>query len=381
MSRLLRLLTIGHSYVVALNRRLPHEMARQGADRWQVTVAAPRFVQADLRPIYLENFPKEAAELVPIEAYLTFRPHLLLYGRRLKSLMAQRWDLIHCWEEPYVLSAWQCAWWAQRQPLVYYTFQNIAKNYPPPFQQIERFVMRRANAWLGAGHTVVATLQARKGYRERPHRVITLGVDAETFRPDRLAGRAIRQKLGWEADGPPVIGYLGRFVPEKGLGLLQRVLEKLRSPWRALFVGGGPLKMDLQQWAQSYGAERVQIVDSVVHEEVPNYLNAMDILAGPSQTTPKWREQLGRMLIEAMACGVPVIGSDSGEIPYVIGDAGCVVPEKDVAAWSATLEYLLNSPERRRQLGQAGRQRIEAQFAWSVIARQHLDFFNQLLDT
>ena len=55
----------------------------------------------------------------------------------------------------------------------------------------------------------------------------------------------------------------------------------------------------------------------------------MDLLCAPSRTTPRWREQFGRMLIEAMACGVPVIASPSGEIPYVVGDAGVLVPEGD----------------------------------------------------
>src|SRR5262249_19558919 len=111
------------------------------------------------------------------------------------------------------------------------------------------------------------------------------------------------------------------------------------------------------------------------------HLCAMDVLAAPSQTIPRWREQLGRMLIEAMARGVPVAGSDSGEIPYVIADAGLVLPEADPAAWAAGLAALLESPGRRAELAERGLDRAHALFAWPVIARGHLEFFNELLVT
>ena len=107
----------------------------------------------------------------------------------------------------------------------------------------------------------------------------------------------------------------------------------------------------------------------------------MDVLCAPSQTTPRWREQFGRMLIEAFACGVPVIGSDSGEIPFVIGDAGHIVGESDEPGWRRTLSELLESPARRRELAGRGLDRVQQHYAWPVIARQHLDFFEQILDT
>jgi glycosyltransferase involved in cell wall biosynthesis len=375
-----RLLTIGHSYVVALNRRLPHELMRQGNGLWDVTVAAPRFVYGDLRPIHLEDFPNESCRVQPLSAYFTRRPHLLLYHHRVREVLAQKWDIVHCWEEPFVLSSLQVSLWRRSGKLVYYTFQNINKIYPPPFSWIERYSVNRCQGWIAAGYSVDRTLGMRAGYGERPHCVIPLGVDTAVFCPDREAGLSVRRQLGWKEGGPPVVGYLGRFVAEKGILLLLRVLDRLRVAWRALFVGGGPLEGCLRRWAERQGPERVQVVTGVAHQAVPRYLNAMDVLAAPSQTTPRWKEQLGRMLIEAMACGVPVAGSDSGEIPHVVSQAGCIVAEKDEAAWIATLERLLSCPEVRRELAQAGRERAESVFAWPHIARRHLDFFLQLLD-
>jgi glycosyltransferase involved in cell wall biosynthesis len=85
------------------------------------------------------------------------------------------------------------------------------------------------------------------------------------------------------------------------------------------------------------------------------------------------------MLIEGMACGVPVIGSDSGEIPYVIGKDGIVLPEAHAAAWTVGIAELLESPARRAELGAWGRAKAEASYAWPIVARMHLDFFEKLL--
>jgi glycosyltransferase involved in cell wall biosynthesis len=121
------------------------------------------------------------------------------------------------------------------------------------------------------------------------------------------------------------------------------------------------------------------VVTGVPHAGVPAYLNAMDLLAAPSQTIPTWREQFGRMLVEGMACGLPVVGSDSGEIPYVIADAGLVVPEADESAWVAALSALLEGPARRAELAARGLEKAREVFAWPVIARRHLVFFDELL--
>jgi glycosyltransferase involved in cell wall biosynthesis len=372
-----RLLTIGHSYVVALNRRLPDEIARQASGRWNVTVAAPAQYQADLRRITLEAVPGDVADLRPIPAHLTRFPHVMFYGG-LRRLLAEPWDLIHCWEEPYVAACAEIAALARPGvPLVFATFQNLAKRYPPPFSWFERRVLQRAGGWIAFGRTVHDTQLARRGYPDIPSRLIPPGVDTRNFRPDAGQRARIRSDRGWK-DDVPVVGYLGRFVPEKGLSVLTAALRKVSGPWRALFVGGGPDQSMLRALSVSYPG-RVSIATDITHDQVPHYLNAMDVLCAPSQTTPGWREQFGRMLIEAMACGVPVVASRSGEIPHVIADAGILLPEDDVAAWSATLGRVLADPDERRDLADRGLRRARTEFAWSVVARRHVEFFDQLV--
>jgi phosphatidylinositol alpha-1,6-mannosyltransferase len=378
VSRPLRLLTLGHSYVVGTNRALARAMADAGAGEWEVASAAPASFPGDLGPIRLQPLPGERVEALPVRG--PGRIHTMTYGRALRALLRRGWDVVHCWEEPFVLAGAQVAGWTPPEAkLVFATFQNLPKRYPPPFRWTERFAMGRAAGWIAFGETVEAALRGRPGYAARPHRVIAPGVDAMRFRPDREAGARVRAALGWADAGPPVAGFLGRFVPEKGLDTLMRALDGAVEPWRALFVGGGPMEGALRAWAAGHG-DRVRIVTGVGHEEVPRHLAAMDLLCAPSRTTPRWREQLGRMLTEAMACGVPVVGSDSGEIPHVVADAGLIAPEDDVAAWSRAVDALLADPIRRGELAARGLARVEAEFALPVVARRHLDFFRALVE-
>ncbi len=214
------------------------------------------------------------------------------------------------------------------------------------------------------------------GYGRRPHRLIGYGVDVEAFRPDKSRRQRALQRLRWD-DSIPVIAFLGRLVPEKGLALLTDALDQLHSSWRALFIGSGPLRENLEEWAKKYPG-RVSFV-SPAHDEVPEYLNAADILCTPSQTIPNWSEQFGRMIIEGFASRLAVVGSDSGEIPHVVGDAGIVVGEKDLSGWVRTLDRLIEDETLRADLSQRGRVRAVDHFAWPVIARRHIDFFEQIL--
>ena len=372
-----KLLTIGHSYVVTGNRRLAHEMGVQGRGRWDVSVIAPRHFRGDLGPLDARPAAGEALELRTIPVRLNRSIHLMRYSG-LRAAMSGTWDLVHAWEEPYIAAGAQiAASVAASSKLVFSTFQNIAKDYPWPLSAFERRSMRRADAWIAFGELVKTTLAGRTEYSCKPSRVIPPGVDLEVFTADRGMAAQTRRTLGWP-EAASVVGFLGRFEPQKGLELLCTALERVTLPWRALFVGGGSLEPYLRAFEARHSSQ-VRIVSGVAHADVPRWLNAMSVLCAPSQTTPVWREQFGRMLVEAMACGVPVIGSDSGEIPYVVGDAGLVLPEADETAWTRALERLLGDAALRREYAERGFARAAERFAWPVVARAHLDWFDEVL--
>jgi glycosyltransferase involved in cell wall biosynthesis len=373
-----RLLTIGHSYCVALNRCLANEFARLAADSWEVTVIAPQKFPGDLgQSILTERQADEICELEGMPAHFVNQVHVFLYSWRLRELLREPWDLVHCWEEPYILAGAQVAFWTPKQtPLVYWIYQNIPKKYPPPFAQIERLAVESCSGWIAAGRTVAEAGLVR-GYGIRPYRQIGPGVDLSLFSPDRAKRDSVLTRLGWQSLGAPVVGYLGRFVPEKGLSLMMEALDQVKTPWRALFVGAGPMEGALENWAARFG-DRVKIMKGMAHSQVPALLNAMDILCVPSQTTRQWREQFGRVIVEGFASGVPVVGSDSGEIPEVIGDAGRIVGQRDVNGWVDAIGELVDNSALRADLLARGLDRARNTYAWPVIARRHLDFFEEL---
>jgi glycosyltransferase involved in cell wall biosynthesis len=373
-----RLLTIGHSYIVEQNRHLGHELARQGGGRWDVTIAAPASIRGEPHANELHVRADEPCRVRPLKLRFSSQPHVRMYTGGIRALMREHWDVIHIWQEPYVLAAGQIASAAPRgAKIVPATFQNIRKRYPAPLRIVEGRVMSRADGWIAFGETAHEAQRARGMYAIRPARVIPLGVDLPGNQPQSDRGAVMRRRLGLRTDAP-VVGFVGRLTAEKGLQVLTRALADLRQPWQALFVGRGHLERDLRAFAAAHGG-RVQIVTDAAHEEVAGYLHAMDLLCAPSQTVPHWREQFGRMLIEAMACSVPVAASRSGEIPHVVGDAGVILSEDDVGEWRDSIAALLDDPGRREVLAVRGRARVSERFTWPVVARQHLDFFEALL--
>jgi glycosyltransferase involved in cell wall biosynthesis len=374
-----RLLSIAHSYVVGMNRSILEAMARAGGGRWQVVGVTPSSYHADYRWMRADPAdPNSSYDLESVPIWFSKSPHLFVYGGRVRELVRAGFDVIHVWEEPYVLAAAQiAAWTPSSSALVFSSFQNIAKEYPPPFRQLQSFAVHRSSGVIAWGETVLEALATREPFKDRPMQVITPGVDLERFAPRPEIRASAREELGWH-DPLPVVGYLGRFVEEKGLDLLLRALERVRHPWRALFLGGGALEPRLQAWAHEYPG-RVRILTTVRHEDVPRYLNAMDVLVAPSQTRPNWREQFGRMIVEAFATGVAVIGSTSGEIPKTIGDAGIVVDENDLEGWAGAIETLVADEKVRTRYARKGVERARERFALETIAMKHLQFFESLV--
>ena len=381
MSRPLNILTIGHSHIVDTNRAMWRTLAE--SPEFTITVAAPKFFQGDLRPLTIDPEPPGSRlALAPLDAQWTGWIHGFRYNNaQLRRLMREgNFDVVHAWEEPYIYAGYQIARSLEGLPsrFAFRTAQNLLKRYPPPFNYFERVTVNRAQAWIAGGDLVFETMLQR-GYPMERGRIMSLAVDLQAFHPILdIEKQAIVQELGLK---PPVLGFVGRLSREKGLNVLMKAIELLprETPWSVLLLGSGPYKRKIQAWTKSRGLEGRVRVQLVPHHDVPRYLAAMDILLAPSQTTWHWREQFGRMIVEAFACGVPVIGSDSGEIPFVIDDAGLVVSENDPQAWASAILELLASPKERAVLSQRGLERVH-KYSNVTVAAQFAEFYQWLAE-
>ena len=179
------------------------------------------------------------------------------------------------------------------------------------------------------------------------------------------------------------IGFVGRLLPEKGLLILVDALNKIKSDdWRLLVVGDGDDRANAEKRLAEYGlTERVKFVGAVSYDDTPAYFRQMDVLIVPTRTTGKIREQFGRVIVEAMAAGVPVVGSTCGAIPEVIGDAGLIFEENNSVKLAAALRKILIDKDLRERFARAGRLRVEQNYTWERVAEKIFALYCHVLKT
>ena len=200
------------------------------------------------------------------------------------------------------------------------------------------------------------------------------GVPLDDFRPVR--NEALRATLGYNND-EFVLGFVGKIDLQKGLWTLLLALRSLPKSVKCLIIGEGPWREGLARKTGDFHLEdRVQCVGNIGGEEVPAYMNAMDALVLPSETGMRVVEQFGRVLPEAMACEVPVIGSDSGAIAEVIGNAGLVFAERDYVDLAKCINRLLGDPALRARLGKMGRGRATRLFSCEAYVARMLKLYD-----
>jgi glycosyltransferase involved in cell wall biosynthesis len=362
----LRVLMISKALVVgAYQRKLEEIAAYPDID---LTVVVPRtWAGQRYEPAFVHGY---RTLVEPIRFDGNFH---LFYLPTLGRIIGQtRPDIVHIDEEPYNLATVLAAYQARRHGArtVFFTWQNLLRRYPPPFRWFERYVFSHSDHAVAGNAEAIDVLRA-KGYGGPTSVIPQFGVDPEAFAPQPVTDSA--------SHGPFTIGYVGRLTPEKGLDVLLDAVARLDGDWRLRFVGNGPMREALMGRAASLGiGAHVQFSPAVPSTQVPDQLRRLDVLVLPSLTRPNWKEQFGRVLQEAMACGVPVVGSDSGEIPHVVGDGGSIVPEGDASALAAALQRLAADPELRRELGQRGRARVLERFTQASVARRTVEVYRQM---
>ncbi len=362
----MKVLMVSKALVVGAYQRKLEEIAAQ--PEVQLTCVVPPSWRLEGRDQPLERAYLRGYRLrvEPIRFNGSF--HLFYFPTLGRVLREERPDLLHVDEEPYNLATFLAFLSARRGGAapIFFTWQNLLHRYPPPFVWMERWVLRTARYAL-LGNQEAGRVLAAKGYRGPSRVVPQFGVDPRVFTPGPARARA------------RVIGYVGRLVEEKGVGDLLEAVAGLSGDWELRLVGSGPLAAAIPARATALGiGPRVTLAGAIPSTQMPEALRALDLLVLPSRTRPNWKEQFGRALVEAMACGVPVVGSSSGEIPHVIGDAGLVVPEGDVQALRQALGRLLEDADLRRALAAAGRQRVLAHFTQQRIAQQTVEVYREV---
>jgi glycosyltransferase involved in cell wall biosynthesis len=375
----LRVLMISKACIVGAYQKKLEEIAR--FPNVELTVVVPPYWRDERGVTRLEREHTQGYELVVERMALNGYFHLHFYPSLAKHFRGIKPHIVHIDEEPYNVATWQAMRLAKMQgaKAVFFTWQNIHRRYPPPFSIIESYNLRNADYAIAGNSEAVRVLKA-KGYRG-PARVIPqFGVDPDAFKVQKSQIANRKPVLSYVEGSQIAIGYVGRLVEEKGVHILLRAVADLSGEWRLRILGSGPQRTHLERLAEELGiAGRMRFEDPIPSTQMPGYYSQLDALVLPSLTRPNWKEQFGRVLIEAMACGVPVVGSDSGEIPSVIGEAGLVFPEGDVQALRAKLSQLVADPALRDELARRGRDRVLTHYTQAQVAAKTYQVYSELL--
>lgn len=362
----MRVLLVSKACLVGIYQRKLEEMAR--CTDLELRVLVPPYWRDERGTIPLERAYTRGYDLQVEPIAFNGRFHLHFYPRLGRHLRSFRPDLVHLDEEPYNLATFHGLVLARRTGCrsVWFSWQNLLRRYPPPFSLFERYCLSQADGAI-AGSRTAAEVWRRKGYRGPLAIIPQFGVDPDLFSP-----AADRE------EAPFTVGFAGRLVEEKGVDLLLRAAADLPGA-RVVLLGSGPQRDRLRRLAEQLGlSDRVSFAGTLPSLEMPTFYRRLHVLVLPSRSRPNWTEQFGRVLVEAMACGVPVVGSDCGEIPHVIGDAGLTFPEGDVEALRDHLIRLMTDEELRASLGRRGRRRVLAHYTQARVADQTVTFYRQV---
>lgn len=246
----------------------------------------------------------------------------------------------------------------------------------------KRYHMLFAFRWLvnNSSKTITNSTATKKfcleaGLDSEKIDVIPFGVDTDFFRPlDVYKDTSTFQILS--------VGYL---IERKGFEYLIRAMQdvlKEHEDVRLKIVGSGPLESKLKKLIYELDlGDEVEIVKNVSDEELLMIYNSADLFVLPSITDSEGNtEGLGLVLLEAMACGLPVIGSDVGGIPDIIeeGKTGLLVSEKDVIGLSKSIIYVIEHVYLRKKLSQNVFFNVGEKFSWKHIAKSYNRIYNKI---
>ncbi len=389
----MKIIVASHTYIVDLNCEKLRQLACLEANNQVIALVPKRWRPGGVQNKIIESQFKDEGnfKIVPVgnfsennQGLLTFKPEIIKLLKEFKP------DIIQVEQGAKSLAYAQLITLNKLLRLkaknVFFTWWNLSYKNKFPISLLEAYNLKYTDGLI-VGNQDGLDILREHGYQKKAIVLPQLGIDEKLFTPKEQPGLA--RELGID-NQEFVIGFVGRFVPEKGILTLVKSLASLKKfNWKLLLLGRGNLQEEIIDKATELGIkDRLIMVASVPHDEVPNYINLMDTLVLPSETTDKfktltaagWKEQFGHVLIEAMASRVAVVGSNSGEIPNVIGDAGLIFPEGNAEALGKCLGKLMEKPDYVKNLANQGYSKAMEVYTNQALAKKQLAFYQELVE-
>jgi len=369
-------LFIGHTYLTRISQKKLKALQEIGC---RVGVLVPsnwRDRGPLLRGIHFQPQRLEGITLysAPVIRSGHIASHLYVPGVISSLIHSFKPDIVQVEQEIYSYASAQAALAGKvsGKKVIVFGWENLDRRLHITQILCRALTLRIADGII-CGNSEGAKLVQLLGYKKHLEVIPQLGIDPQEFSPVTH----YREKQF-------CIGFVGRLVREKGVDILLRAIHCLAqkatcSDLRLVLVGSGPEKENLSSLAHTLQiADKIDFFDTIPHEDVPKMISKISVLVLPSRSTAYWKEQFGHVLIEAMSMGIPVIGSESGAIPEVIGRQDVLFPEDDVSKLSLLLERVMQDQNWYRELSQYGRNRVIHNYTNTVIAHRLLQLYHSI---
>lgn len=375
-TRPIRALFVSHTYVVGVNQGKLASIANASAE---VGLLAPQHWQAlQWNKRFAVETPYPEIELYAAPIWFEGRAGAHFYPPNAirRAILDFRPDIIQVEEEVFSLAAFEVAALARRFkiPLVLFGWENMDRQLSAPRRWIRQFVFDTTHCIISGNHDG-AKLLKQWGYSKPIEVMPQMGVDTDLFSP-KLRSPCLPE-TGLR------IGFVGRIAHHKGIDTLleaARQLKRQKLRFQLILCGSGPDEAKFQALAQAFDlGDTVIWRGGVRHDQVPTEMSQMDSLVLPSRSVETWKEQFGHVLIEAMAMGLPVVGSTCGEIPNVVGHADLVFPEGDAAALAKILKRLIEDADWRQSASAHSLERVAQQYSHQRIAERLIQLWHRVL--
>jgi len=371
----LKLLVFSHACATPINQQFFAAVGDVFDDDIQIIV--PSNWKSEYGPLGVpKRWPEFRGKLIPIPVVKSGNIPLHFYRARLGRIFQKlKPDAIYVHNEPYAASTFQAAAanrLSRQVPFAFFSCQNIRKKYPPPFAQMEKFVYRQTNLAFPVTTSIEDILRA-KGYTSKTF-LKPFTVDSEIYH---------RKHSDRSRDAVFTMGYIGRIVEEKGLSTFAKALGQIKElNWRLMVAGGGEYESTWFRMLDQYGiGNRVTKAGFISHAEVSSFYSQIDLSVLPSETRSNWKEQFGRVIIESLSCGTPVVGSDSGHIPVLLKETGggLIFREGSSSSLAGALRFMIQNPTDRLKMSYAGREVVLQRYTLKPVAKQFAESIHAMV--
>jgi glycosyltransferase involved in cell wall biosynthesis len=376
----MRVSIVSHSYTAEENQKNIDAIT----DRTDVNVVLPRAIEDR---IFNDMQLSEAAASDP--NYRAYRRMGLGDAQYLLATPDMNFrafdpDIVHVEYDPWSAIFWQALAcrnvFAPRAKIACTVKNNTYRRYPgwrgTLKDDLAHMGIKRVDCFLAASRSVANLYEEYFGVAGESIRILQhLGVDTDLYAPATEPRPALRESV--------VVGYCGRLDEDKGVSDLVEAIgmsrESSGSDVRLELLGNGALREALIRQAES--RPWLTVREPVPHDQVPAFLRGLDLFVLPSRVSEDHEEHDAHALLEAMAVGLPCVGTHSGITPEIVGDGSGVLARPNSAeALHGALAELIAAPEKRQELAERARSRALASFSVGALAERKSEIYEEILD-